>query len=201
MKRIDSILTFFCLIGLLMANCARDEEVMTGTINGFVSEYANANNPIAGATVTLSSKGLTKTTGNDGRFEFTGLEPGTYTIAVSAETYQPTTKQVTVYAGQNVICDVQLVLAPVNVEIIPNTLSFGKDVEQLSFSITNKSSRNLAYSISNVPDFISVSPVTGNVASNGNQAVTVSVVNRTSITTSRNGQFTVNIGNNSYNKC
>ena len=171
---------------------------MTGTIMGFVSEYANANNPIAGATVTISSKGLTKTTGSDGRFEFTDLEPGTYSISVSANTYQVTTKQVTVYAGQKANCDFQLEKASANVEISPLTLTFGQNVDQLSFSIMNSGNQSLHYSISNVPDYVEVSPASGTAMSKSSQVVTVRIKDRSSITTARNAQLKVNVGNDSY---
>ena len=200
MKRnLFTLILGLSLILLALSSCAKDEEVLTGTINGFVSDYTNANSPIAGATVTLNPKGITKTTGSDGRFEFTGLEPDTYSISVSANDYQSTSKQVTVYAGQTANCDFQLSAGSVKVDINPMMLTFGKNTEQLSFSIGNKSTRTLTYTISNIPDFVKVSPTTGSVAANGNQTITVSVVNRTSITSTRNGQFTVNIGNDSYN--
>ena len=198
MKTKISILTFGLCIGLLIASCAKDEEVLTGTINGFVSDYTNANSPIAGATVTINSKGLTKTTGSDGRFEFANLEPGTYSISISANNYQPTTKQVTVYAGQIANCDVQLEKAGANVDISPMNLSFGQGVEQLSFTISNNGNQSLTYSISNAPDYIEVSPVSGTVAAKSNQAISVHVKERSSITTNRTGQLTVNVGNDSY---
>ena len=98
----------FAFILAFLSGCAKDEVVLTGSINGYVTDFTNANTPIAGASVTLSSKGLTKTTGNDGRFEFQDLEPGTYTLSVKANNYQSTTKQITVYAGQKANCDIQL---------------------------------------------------------------------------------------------
>ena len=171
---------------------------MTGSIKGFVSDYTNANAAIAGATVTINSKGLTKTTGSDGRFEFTELEPGTYSIAVSANNYQATTKQVTVYAGQSVNCDFQLEKASANVEISPVTLTFGQDVDQLSFSIKNNSNQSLNYSISDVPEYVEVSPASGTAAAKSTQAVSVKIKDRSNITTNRNGQLKVNIGNDSY---
>ena len=198
MKELTLNFSLVLLAILTIASCAKDEEVMTGTINGFVSDYTNANAPIAGATVTINSKGLTKTTGSDGRFEFANLEPGTYSIAVSANNYQPTTKQVTVYAGQTVNCDFQLEKAGASIEISPQTLSFGKDVEQLSFSIKNNGNSSLNYSISNAPDFIEVSPASGTVAAKATQSVSVHVKERSSITTNRAGQLTVNVGNDSY---
>lgn len=198
MKKLFINLTFGLFAGLLLTSCAKDAEVMTGTINGYVSDYTNANTPIAGVTVTINSKGLTKTTGSDGRFEFMNLEPGTYSLSFTANNYQPTTKQVTVYAGQIATCDAQLEKAGANVEISPQTLAFGASVEQLSFSIKNNSNQSLIYSISNAPDYIEVSPASGTVAAKASQAVSVHVKDRGSITSNRTGQLTVNVGNDSF---
>lgn len=183
---------------LILWSCAKDEEVMTGTINGFVSDYTNANSPIAGATVTINSKGLTKTTGSDGRFEFDGLEPGTYSIAVQANNYQATTKQVTVYAGQIVNCDFQLEKGAKSIEIDPLNIVFGRTMNQASFTITNNTNGPLSYSISNYPDYIQVLPASATISAKGKQAVGLSLINRSSITTARNAQLTVNVGSDSY---
>ena len=198
MKKVISLLMLsFCAV-LLITGCAKDEEMMTGIIKGIVSEAASANTPIAGATVTINSKGLTKTTGSDGRFEFTELEPGTYSIQVSASSFQTTTKQITVYAGQNANCDVQLEKASANVEITPRTLEFSQNVDQLSFMIKNDGNQSLFYSISDIPDYIEVSPVSGTATSKSTQAITVRIKDRNSITTARNAQLKVNVGNDSY---
>ena len=187
-----------CLLGIiLISSCSKDEDVMTGTISGFVSEYAGANTPIAGASITLNGKGITKVTGSDGRFEFTDLEPGTYTIAASANTYQSTTKQVTVYAGQTINCDFQLAKASSNVEISPLTLAFGTDNDQLTFTITNRNSSALQYSISGYPSCLSVSPASATVAAKGTQTVTVRV-NRDLVDKDISTSLLVNVGSDSY---
>lgn len=185
---------------MLVFNSCGDKDTVdnSGTISGFVTDLTNANAPIAGATVTLSSKGVAQTTGSDGRYQFSDVEPGSYTLQVTANKYQPTTKQVTVGVNQNVSCDFQLSAGAVSVDISPVTLNFGNSAEQLSFTITNNSTGTLNYNISNIPDFVQVSPATGSVAARGKQAVTVTVINRAAITTPRNGQMTVNIGNDSY---
>ena len=188
----------FAFVLTFLSSCAKDEEVMTGTINGIVSDYTNANSPIAGATVTLSSKGLTKTTGSDGRFEFTDLEPGTYTLSVKANNYQATTKQITVYAGQKVNCDFQLEQEKVSIDISPMNLVFGKDIDQLSFSITNNSTRDLAYSISSFIDYAEVSPLMGTIKAKAIQSIGVKIKNRNTIANDQSGQILVNIGNDSY---
>lgn len=188
----------FAFILAFLSGCAKDEVVLTGSINGYVTDFTNANTPIAGASVTLSSKGLTKTTGNDGRFEFQDLEPGTYTLSVKANNYQSTTKQITVYAGQKANCDIQLEQEKISIDISPANLVFGKDVDQLSFSIMNNSNRDLTYTISNYLDYADVTPTTGMVKAKGSQAVSVKIRNRNSITIDLNGQIIVNIGSDSY---
>ena len=188
-----------CLLGIiLISSCSKDEDVMTGTISGFVSEYANANTPIAGASITLNGKGITKVTGSDGRFEFTDLEPGTYTIAASANTYQSTTKQVTVYAGQTINCDFQLAKASSNVEISPLTLAFGTDNDQLTFTITNRNSSALQYSISGYPSYLTVTPSSATVAGNGGKQTVTVKVNRNEIDKDVSTSLTVNVGSDSY---
>ena len=198
MKQIISKLAFVLCAGLLIASCTKDEEVLTGTIRGFVSDYANANKAIAGVTVTINSKGLTKTTGSDGRFEFSDLEPMTYSLSFAANNYQSTTKQVTVFAGETANCDVQLDRSSSQIEISPLTLTFGKNVDQASFSIVNNGNTSFNYTISSYPDYIKVSPASGTVAAKGKQAVSISIINRKTITEDRNGQLTVNVGNDSY---
>lgn len=199
MRKIISYLALWLCAGLLVAGCTKDnEKEVTGTINGFVSDYANANAPIAGVTVTLNSKGLTKTTGSDGRYEFRDLEPGTYSLSFVSNNYQPTTKQVTVYAGQTAVCDAQLDRASAMIDINPRTLVFGKDIDQASISIVNNSNNSFAYSFSNCPDYIKVTPISGTIAAKGQQAISISINNRKAINEEKNGQMTLNVGSDSY---
>ncbi len=182
----------------VIVSCAKDEENLSGTISGIVTEYASSNTPIAGATVTVNGKGLSKTTGSDGRFEFTGLEPGTYTIAVKANNYQTNTKQVTVYAGQKANCDIQLEIEKVSIDISPLNLVFDKTVSMLSFTIANQSNRDLSYSLATYMAELEVSPMLGSVKAKGQQAISVKVTNRSSIKKTVNGQILVNVGSDSY---
>ena len=182
----------------MISSCAKDEENLSGTISGIVTEYTSSNTPIAGATVTVNGKGLSKTTGSDGRFEFTGLEPGTYTIVVKANNYQANTKQVTVYAGQKANCDIQLEIEKVSVDISPANLVFDKTVDMLSFTITNQSNRDLTYNIASYMQELEVSPLLGSVKAKGQQAISVKVTNRSSVKKTTSGQIIVTVGSDSY---
>lgn len=195
MKKVISFI--FSLSLLLLYSCSEDEAVLTATVSGYVTDYVNANAPIAGATVTINTKGVTKTTGSDGRYEFTDIEPGTYTIQVSANGYQTTTKQATVYAGENTNLDFQLAPAGQNVEIIPQMLSFGPQTNRLTFSIQNKGNNSVPYSITNYPSYITVSPSTGSISAKGTQTISINV-NRDLLTEDATCQLLVNISNDSY---
>lgn len=199
MKRI-----YFYLIGLLtmllVVSCAKDKENLNGTISGLVSDYSNANTPIAGATVTLNNKGLTKTTGSDGRFEFANIEPGTYTIQAQADNFQSTTKQITVYAGQKVQCDFQMEKGTQSksISIEPQNLVIGGSMEQTSFVISNNLNHSVDITISNLPDFVVASRSQITINAKGRVSVTLTAVSRQSITIQRSGQFTVSVGDDSY---
>ena len=68
MKRGVFLIVYFIVLSLVIISCGDDEDVKdeTGIITGFVSDYASANTPIVGATVTVSPKGLVRATGSDG---------------------------------------------------------------------------------------------------------------------------------------
>lgn len=195
-SKLNFLVLVFCS-AMLFWSCTKDEVVMTAEIRGFVTDYTNSNTPIAGASVSISSLGITKTTGSDGSYEFKDIEPGAYTVQVMANGYQTTTKQTTVYAGQSSTLDFQLSPSAANVEVAPQMLSFGPQNDQLSFVITNKGNSSLQYSISEYPNYLTVSPSSGSVAAKGKQTVTVSV-NRNMITEDVTTQLLVNIGNDSY---
>ena len=194
---------FLMLSFIAFVSCEKSKEesapiVKTGSISGLVTDYSNANAPIAGATVTLNTKGLAKTTGSDGRFEFVNIEPGSYTLQVMANNYQATTKQVTVRADQNVNCDFQLDKSSANIDINPMNFSYGKGVSELSFTIKNNGTNQLEYSISNIPTYLTLTSKSGLIAAKGSQAIVATVSNRSSITESVNSQMIVSIGGESF---
>lgn len=63
---------------------------------------------ISGATVSLSPGGLTATTGANGAFTFPSVNPGTYTLTVTAPLYTSATKTVSVDEGQTLTLTIRL---------------------------------------------------------------------------------------------
>lgn len=184
-------------------SCGGDDDdgtskVTTGRIVGLVSDYANSNTPIAGATVTLVQQGVVKVTGSDGRFEFSNLRPGSYTVEVTANNFQANTQMAYVVAGEYTHCDFQLQRTSQNVEISPMSLTFGKNISQLSFYLVNNTNSLLTYSFSNVPDYMQLTPSTGTISAKGRQAIIASIPNRSSVTVSGSQIIIVHIGNDSY---
>jgi hypothetical protein len=99
----------FCLtmsIGQIFAQ----SQGSTGTITGNVIDANGA--VIPNATVSLSSKATgvskTATTNGDGVYQFVLLQPGTYTVKVTAASFADQTKEVTVLVGRTIDADFQL---------------------------------------------------------------------------------------------
>ena len=88
-----------------MVSC--NKEQTTGQIQGIVTD-ANTNEPIQGVNIYLNPTGLLTTTGSDGRYEFTNLEPGQYTVEGVMSGFENCTKNITVVAGNISSGDLQL---------------------------------------------------------------------------------------------
>ncbi|MCR4612527.1 MAG: carboxypeptidase regulatory-like domain-containing protein [Bacteroidaceae bacterium] len=194
------------LVGVLCVSvttsCGSDDDSpatpTTGRIVGIVSDYAHANVPVAGATVTLVQQGTVKVTGSDGRFEFDNLPVGSYTVAVVANNFQSNTQMAYVSAGNVTTCDFSLQRGALDVKFSTLSLTFGKNIDQLVFYITNNTNQLLTYSFSDVPDYVKISPLTGSLSPKSKQAVLVSVPDRSKVTTSGTQIVRVNVGTDSY---
>lgn len=190
-------LYLFSVAALLISGCAKDEVETLATVTGTVTEYASANSPISGATVSIDPLGLSKTTNSKGQYTFTDITPGTYTMNVSANNYVSDSKTLTTYAGQTSTVDFQLSQSSAAVTINPLTLNFGTNIDQLPFNIQNDGSSALQFSITDYPSYLSVSPASGQIAAKSKQAVVVKL-NRSLVGENSTAQMIVNVGNDSY---
>lgn len=99
-----------CLLALSVMFCglpARGRaQNQTGSISGTLMDPAGA--VLRGAQVSIPAKGMIVSTDEQGRFFFSGLPPGDYTIFVSYIGFQKLTQSVTVIAGTSSTVRMQL---------------------------------------------------------------------------------------------
>ena len=91
--------------------------------------------PAVGARVTLSELGRSVVTGADGGYVLDGIEPGSYTLEVSAAGQAPVQRQVVVHAGQTIEQDIELggaakTLQGLKVTAQTTPLELARDIQQ-----------------------------------------------------------------------
>lgn len=190
----------YMLLGLIVvAACAKDEEVFTGNILGKVTD-AVTGEVLQGVTVTITPTGASRTTGSDGYFEFRDLEPKQYEIQARKSGYSTNNKTATVVTGRDVSGDIQL--TPIKqdgkLELSVSSLNFGSQNSSLSFSIQNNGNKTFNWNISGLDDinWFKVNPTTGTLAAGKSNAVTVTL-NRDFIIENKEAIIIVNADNES----
>ena len=169
----------YLLVLLLVISCAKDEEDLTGSIYGKVTD-TQSGEVLHGATVTLTPGGISRTTGDDGTYEFLNLEPGQYQVEARKADYVTNTKSVSVVTGKNAMGDITLtpVKKDAKIELGVSTLNFGKTNTSLSFDIFNKGTAKFNWNISGLDkvDWLEVNPASGALEAGKSCAVQVSLL-------------------------
>ena len=75
----------------MLVSCVKEIEITVGSIQGIVTNAQN-NEPIQGVNISLSPTGLSAVTGSDGRYEFTNLAAGQYTVQGVKSGFESNTK-------------------------------------------------------------------------------------------------------------
>ena len=174
MKHLYYLISFL----IVATACTKDPEVMTGNILGIVTESGNGTSPLSGVNVNITSNGLSATTGSTGQFSFRDLEPNTYTLHFMKEGFVANTRSVTVIAGQDANCDVQLVAEQkeADIQITPSSINFGTTQSEMSVTITNKGKAETEWSLEfGNNSWVTASPLSGRIASNKTQSIVFSV--------------------------
>lgn len=96
---------FLAFAVCMMTSCKKEKAV--GKIQGTVTN-ATTSEPIQGVSISLNPTGASVVTSSDGRYEFSNLEAGQYTLQGEKTGFEKVTKTVTVTAGNVLSCDMQL---------------------------------------------------------------------------------------------
>lgn len=178
----------FAMVLFLMSSCVK--ETSTGSIQGIVSNVTNSE-PIQGVNISLSPTGLSAVTGSDGRYEFTNLAPGLYTVQGMKSGFETNSKSITITAGQ--ISSGDMMLSPDNAGFKLNVeyLDFGSAFSQLNFKIINTStSRPVNWAVTESLNWLTVTPSTGYL--NASSEVTVVIdIDRTKLTQTVTANITI----------
>lgn len=164
------------IISFVLSNCSTPDLVdPTGNLVGVVRD-ARSNEPVSGASVTLTPSGKSCTTGQDGRYEFIGIDPGTYHVQVTKANYQSDNKTATVNnQGATTTVDFQLTPAIGVLQCAPTLLDFGHDVTTLPIEISNTGVAVLKWQLAENAAWLSCNPVSGITNPNEKSTVVVTV--------------------------
>ena len=115
------------LCGMALPAAAQNQ---TGSISGTLMDPAGA--VLRGAQVSIPDKGMVTFTDQQGRFFFSGLDAGNYTVSVSYIGFQPLTKSVTVNPGVATDVNLQLVVASQKQTVLVTAGSASAEVEAVN---------------------------------------------------------------------
>lgn len=177
MKLRSTIITGFTLslLTVVLGGCAKDEVETTGSIYGIVNDSDNGE-PVQDAHVSLNPGGKTTNTGSDGRYEFTEMEPGQYTIQISRADYKTNTKRITVIAGEQASGDMVLKRGESRIKLNTRSLNFGSQSTSKTFTVMNTGTAGSAsWSVSHATPWLSVTPTSGSTAEGKSSTVVVNI--------------------------
>ena len=101
-----------------------------GSISGTLTDPAGA--VLRGAQVSIPAKGIIVSTDEQGRFFFSGLQPGDYTISVSYIGFQKLTKTITVSPGKSTAESLQLQVESQKQSVLVTAGSASAEVEAVN---------------------------------------------------------------------
>lgn len=183
MKNINIISAIISLFFTM--SCAKDIVDLTGDISGVVKD-AESGSLVSNCQVSISTEGASVTTGNDGSFSFTDLTPGSYTLSFSKFGYDNETKTVTVTAGQTTKADI--ILKSKEAFYLSDTFyDYGDLATTKTFYCYNNSDMSCSYTISNIPDWLTVNKKSGTIDAGSNDSFTATV-NRDLVEIGEKGQ-------------
>jgi uncharacterized protein (TIGR02145 family) len=145
----------FCL-----SNC-KDEVILPGDITGIVTD-AFTKQPLEGAIVKINPRNYTTITGNDGKYLFNSLSPGSYEIVVSKKAYLETSRTVNVISAYLSEYDFELNPIPV-IYYSDSILNFRFNLTSLSFAIAKTGTGKVDYIVTPSKNWITVDPKSGDL--------------------------------------
>lgn len=195
---------------LVWYSCTKDDnEVLTGTIYGTVTDYATGE-PIGNVNVKLRPSGETTLTGSDGTFEFTDLKANNYSLSLSKSGYADLDDDyiIELEAGKKVKRDVQMQKQVASLQITNmagdpiTSLDFGLDesVTSKSFNIFNNGTMSIECMLSYNCMWIDTVIAMGTTINPGQTMTVTVVIDRDNLLNGENKTYLHIISNNGSNE-
>lgn len=174
MERTYFIILLLLVFLLSMVSCDKEPEVdLYGSIEGIITD-AITHKPIDGALVTISPISTSMTTGSDGGYLFSSLEPSAFVVQVSNIGYETNSKTVTVEPGEPRKGDVQLYPNSPILSASVSSIDFGSNLTLISIEVINIGQGDLEWTIHEDVAWVSVDPLNG-IVSNEIDYINVSI--------------------------
>ena len=153
-------ISFVIIMCFCLSNC-NDEVILPGDITGIVTD-AFTKQPLVGAVVKINPRNYTTITGNDGKYLFNSLNPGSYVIVVSKKAYLETSRTVNVTSAYLSEYDFELNPIPV-IHYSDSILNFRFNLTSLSFAIAKTGTGKVDYIVTPSKNWITVDPKSGDL--------------------------------------
>ena len=191
MKTYKSIVWILVAALLCTLNsCVKEMETTVGSIQGIVTNSTN-NEPIQGVNISLSPTGLSAVTGSDGRYEFTILTAGQYTVQGVKSGFESNTKNITIVAGNISSGDMTLKPEIAGFKLNVEYLDYGTSFSHLNFKVINTStSLPLDWSITESIAWLTAVPSSGHLNA-GEEIMVLVSIDRDQIEQSTTANLTV----------
>lgn len=145
----------------------------TGSISGVIKDYS-IGALIANCMVTISPGGKSMTSSTAGTYVFNDLSAGEYSLSFTKSGYEDETLTTVVTAGKTTTADV-LLKAKASFTVSASSFDFGDLEVTKTVYFSNYSDADCSFTISNIPEWLTVSNTTGIVKALGNESVTLTV--------------------------
>jgi len=176
MRSLKIIVGFVIILSAIsLCSCVPEEIILHGDIRGYVTD-AETSEPLKEVTVELNQSNIitdTTSTGSDGSYLLNNISAGNYEIQASKSTYKTATKDVILASAKTTEINFELVRTA-SIEFSNTYLDYGAEATLKSFTISNKGSGTLRYSLIESQDWITVDPRDGEVTTE-TDTITVSI--------------------------
>ncbi len=156
-------LTLIAALMALMSAISFAQSAVTGAVSGSVTDPNNA--VIANATVTLRSLETNKeektTTNIEGRFRFANLQPGTYTVTITATGFaEYKREQITVEVGRlsNIDAALKISGAEATIEVVADASQVNTESKEFTTNVNQTAINELPINGRRWSDFVILTP-------------------------------------------